>query len=152
MVGCCLVTKSSPTLCDPMDCVRPGFLSFTLFHSLLRLTSVVSVMPSNHVILCCSLLLLSSVFFPSTRVFPSELALHLTWPEYWSFSFSPSNEYSGLISFRIDWFDLLVVQGILKSLFHHHNSKASVLWHSTFFMVQRSHPCMTTGKTIALTV
>ena len=137
-----------------MDCSRPGFLSFSISRSLLRLISIVSVVPSNHLILCCPLLLLPSVFFPSTRVFPSESALHLRWSEYWSFSFSlsPSNEYSGLIFFRIDWFDLLVVQGILKSLFHHHNSKASVLWRSAFFMVQRSHLCMTTGKPRALTI
>ena len=152
--GCCLVTKLCLTLCDPMDCSRPGFLSFSISRSLLRLISIVSVMPSNHLILCCPLLLLPSVFFPSTRVFPSESALHLRWSEYWSFSFSlsPSNEYSGLIFFRIDWFDLLFVQGILKSLCHHHNSKASVLWRSAFFMVQCSHLCMTTGKPRALTI
>ena len=136
---CCLVTKLCLTLCDPMDCSSPHFLSFTISRSFLRLISIVSVMPSNHLILCCPLLLLPSVFFPSTRVFPSESALHLRWSEYWSFSFSisPSNEYSGLIFFRIDWF-LLVVQGILKSLFHHYNSKASILWHSAFFMVSHT--------------
>ena len=109
-------------------------------------------MPSNHLILSWPLLLLPSVF-PSIRVFSSELALHLRWPKYWSLSFSisPSNEYSGLISFRIDWFGLLAVQGTLKYLLHHHSLKASVLWHSAFFMVQLSHPYMITGKTIALT-
>ena len=109
-------------------------------------------MPSNHLILCHPLLLLPSIF-PSIRVFSSESVLHIRWPKYWSFSFSisPSNEYSGLISFRMDWLDLLAVQETLKSLFQHHNSKASVLWLSVFFIVQLSHPSMTTGKTIALT-
>ena len=113
------------------------FLSFTVSWSLLRLTSIESVMPSNHLILCHPLLLLPSIF-PSIRVFSSELALHIRWPDYWSFSFSmsPSNEYSGLIFFRIDWFDLLAVQGTLKSLLQHHNLKASFLWCSIFFMVQ----------------
>src|SRR5574341_733096 len=108
-------------------------------------------MPSNHLILCCPLLLLPSVF-PSIRVFSSELALHIRWPKYWSFSFSisPSNEHSGLISFRMDWLDLLAVQGTL-SLLQHHSSKASILWCLAFFTVQLSHPYMTTGKTIALT-
>ena len=106
----------------------------------------------NHSILCCSCLLLPSSF-PSMRVFSNESALHIRWPKYWSFSFSisPSNEYSGLISFRIDWFDLLVVQGTLRSILQHHNSKASILRCSVFFIVQLSHPYMTTGKTIALT-
>ena len=109
-------------------------------------------MPSNCLILCCPLLLLPSIF-PSIRVFSKESVLHIRWPKYWSFSFSisPSNQYSGLISFRIDQFALLAVQGTLKSLLQHHNSKTSILRHSTFFMVQLSHPCMTTGKTIALT-
>ena len=109
-------------------------------------------MPSNHLILCHPLLLLPSIF-PSIRVSSNELALHIRWPKYWSFSFSvsPSNEYSGLISFRIDWFDLLAVEGTLRSLLQHHSSKASVLRHSAFFMVQISHPYMTTRKTIALT-
>ena len=108
-------------------------------------------MPSNHLILCCPFLLLS--IFPSVRVFSNESVLRITWPKYWSFSFniSPSNEYSGLISFRIDWFDLLAVQGTLKSLLQHHSLKASILWCSAFFTVQLSHPHMTTGKTIALT-
>ena len=109
-------------------------------------------MPSIHLILCCPLLL--SAVFPSIRVFSKGSVLHKRWPHYWNFSFtiSPSNEYSGLTSFRIDWFDLLAVQGILKSLLQHHSSKASNLQHSAFFMVQLSHPYMTTGKTIALTV
>ena len=107
-------------------------------------------MPSNHLILCQPLLLLPSIF-PSIRVFSSESDLHIRWPKYWSFSISPCNEYSGLISFRIDWFDLLAVQGTLKSLLQHHSSKETVLQCSAFFMVQLSHPYMTTGKTIALT-
>ena len=109
-------------------------------------------MPSNHLIFCCPLLLPPSIF-PSIRVFSNESVLHIRWPEYWSFSFSisPFNEYSGLISFRMDWLDLLAVQGTLKSLLQHHSSKASILWRSAFFMVQLSHPYMTTGKTIALT-
>ena len=109
------------------------------------------VMPYNHLILCHSLLLSPSIF-SSIRVFSNESVLHNSWPKYWSFSFSirPSDEYSGLISFRINWFDLLAVQGTLKSLLQHHSSKASILWHSIFFIVQLSHPYMTTGKTIAL--
>jgi hypothetical protein len=109
-------------------------------------------MPSNHLILCHHFLLLPSIF-PSIRVFSNESVLHISWPKYWSFSFSisPSNEYSGLISFWMDWLDLLAVQGILKSLLQHHSSKASTLQHSAFFIVQLSHPYMTTGKTIALT-
>ena len=119
--------------------------------SLLKLMAIESVMPSYHLFLC-SLLLLPSIFL-SIRVFFSEAALHIRWPKYWSFSFSiiPSNEYSGLISFRTDWFDLLAVQGTLKSLLQCHSSKASILQGSAFFMVQLSHPCMTIGKTIALT-
>ena len=114
--------------------------------------SIESVMPSNRLILCRPLLLLPSVF-PSMRVFSNESALHIMWPKYWSFSFSisPSNEYSGLISFRMNWLDVLVVQGTLKSLLQHHNSKASILRGSAFFIVQLSHPYVTTGKTIALT-
>ena len=108
-------------------------------------------MPSNHLILSHPLLLLHSVF-PSIRVLSNELVICIRWPKYWSISISPSNEYSGLIYFRIDWFDILVVQGTLKSLLERHNSKASILWHSAFFMVQLSHPCMTTGKAIALTI
>ena len=120
--------------------------------SLLKLMSIESVMPSNHLILCHPLLLLPSIF-PSIRVFSNESFLCIMWPKYWSFSFniSPSNEYSGLISFRMDWLDLLAVQGTLKSLLQHHSSKASLLWRSAFFIVQVSHPYMTTGKTIALT-
>ena len=114
--------------------------------------SIKSVMQSNHLILCHPLFLPPSIF-PSIRVFSNELTLHMRWPKYWSFSFSfsPSNEYSGLISFRIDWLDLLAVQGTLKSLLQHHSSKASILQCSAFFIVQLSHPYMTTGKTIALT-
>ena len=114
--------------------------------------SIELVMSSNHLILCCSLLLPPSIF-PSIRVFSNESVLHIRWPKYWSFSFnfSPSNEYSGLISLRMDWLDPLAVQGTLKSLLQHHSSKASFLWCSAFFIVQLSHPYMTTGKTIALT-
>ena len=114
--------------------------------------SIKLVMPSNHLILCHPLLLLPSIF-PSIRVFSSESVLHIRWPKYWSFSFSnsPSSEYSGLISFRMDWLDLLAVEGALKSLLQHHSSKASILWCSALFIVQLSHPYMTTGKTIALT-
>ena len=113
--------------------------------------SIESVMPSNQLILCRPLLLLASIF-PSIRVFSNESALPIRWPKYWSFSFniSPTNEHLGLISFRMDGMDLLAVQGTLKSLLQHHSSKASILWHSAFFIVQLSHPCMTTGKTIAL--
>ena len=127
-------------------------LSITSSQSSLKLMSIKSVMPSKHLILCRLLLLLPSIF-PSTRVFSSESVLHIRWSKYWSvsFSISPSNAYSGLISFRMDWLDLLAVQGTLKSLLQHHSSKASVLWHSAFFMVQLSHPYMTTRKTIALT-
>ena len=134
-----------------MDCSTPG-LPITNSWSLPKLMSIESVMPSNHLILCHHLLLLPSIF-PSTRVFSNETALHIRWPKYWSFSFniSSSNEHSGLISFRKDWLDLLAVQGTLKSLLQHHSSKASILWHSAFSMVQLSHPYMTTGKTIALT-
>ena len=135
-----------------MDCTTQRFSVHHQFWSLLKLISIKSVMPSNHLILCCPLLLLPSIL-PSSRVFDNESALGIRWPKYWSFSFriSPSNEYSGLISFRIDWFDLLAVQGTLKRLLQHHSSKASVLWCSAFFMVQLSHLYMTTEKTIALT-
>ena len=114
--------------------------------------SIALVMPSNHLLFCCPLLLLPSIF-PSIRVFSNESALHIRWPKYRSFSFniSPSNEYSGLISFRMDWLDLLAVEGALKSLLQHHSSKAPILWRSAFFIVQLSHPYMTTGKAIALT-
>ena len=127
-------------------------LSFINSWSLLKLMSVELVMPSNHLILCRPLLLQPSIF-PSIRIFSNESFLCSKWPKYWSFSFSisPSNEYSGLISFTMDWLDLLAVQGTLKSLLQHHSSKASILWCSTFFTVQLSHPYMTTGKTTALT-
>ena len=133
---CCSVTQSCPTLCDPTDCSTPGFLSLTVSWSLLRLMFTESVMPSNHLILCCPFLLLPSIF-PNIKVFSNELAFRIRWPKYWSFSFiSPSNEYSRLISFRIYWFDLLAVQGTLKSLLQHHSLKASVLWLSAFFIIQ----------------
>ena len=140
------------------DSLRPHGLQharppcpITNCQSLLKLLSIQSVMPSNHLILWRPLLLPSS-FFPSIKVFPSESVLPIRWPQYWSFSFSisPSNEYSGLISFMMEWFDLLAVQGTLQSLLQHHSSKASILWHSAFFIVQFSHPYMTTGKTTAL--
>ena len=129
----------------------PGLLSITNSRSLLKLISIELVMPSDRLILCHPLLLLPSIF-PNIRVFSNESVLHIRWPKYWSFSFnvSPSNEHSGLISFRMDWLDLLVVRGTLKSLLQHHSSKASIL-RSAFFIVQLSHPYMTTGKTIALT-
>ena len=129
----------------PWAAVCQASLSIANPWSLLKLMSIASVMPSNHPILYCSLFLLPSIF-PSIRVFSNESTLCIRWPKYWSFSFSisPSNEYSGLISFRMDWLDLLGVQGTLKSLFQHHSSKASVLWHSAFFMVQLSHTYMIT--------
>ena len=141
------------SLWPPWTAARQASLSFTIFQSLLKVMSIELVMPSNHLILCCPFLLLLSIF-PSIKVFSNALALHIRWPKYWSFSFSisPSNEYSGLISFRIDWLDLLAVQGTLKSLLQHHSSKASILQHSAFFVVQLSHPGMTTGNTIALTI
>ena len=131
---------------------RQASLSITNSQSLLKLMSIGSVMPSNHLILCRPLLLLPSIF-PGIKVFANESALRIRWLKYWSFSFSisPSNEYSGLISFRMDWLDLLAVQGTLKSLLQHHSSKTSILQRSGFFIVQLSHPYMTTGKTIALT-
>ena len=142
------VTQSCPTLCNPMDCSKPGFPVHHHSQSLLKLMSIKSVMPSNHLTLCCPLPLLPSIF-PSIRVFFNESVLHVRWPKYWSFSFSisPSKEYSGFISFRIDRFDLLAVQGTLKSLFQQHSSKTSILQCSAFFMVQLSHPYMTTKKT-----
>ena len=132
--------------------VQFQFICYTISWSLLKPMSIESVMPSNHLILCHVFLLLPSIF-PSIRFFPNELVLHIRQPEYWNFRFSisPSNVYSRLISLRIDWLDLLAVQGTLKSLLQHHGSKASILWHSAFFIVQLSHPYMTTGKTIALT-
>ena len=136
----------------PWTASRQASLSITNSQSLLKLMSIESVMPSNHLILCHPLLLLPSIF-PSIRVFSNESALHIRWPKYWSFSFniSPSNEQPGLISLRMDWLALLAVQGTLKSLLQHHSSKVSILLCSAFFMVQLSHPYMTTGKTTALT-
>ena len=127
-------------------------LSSTISQSLLKFMSIESMMPSNYLILCHPLLLLPSIF-PSIRAFSNELVLRIRWPKYWSFSFNicPSDEFSRLLSFRMDWFDLLAVQGTLKSLLQHHSSKASILQHSAFLIVQLSHPYMTTGKTIALT-
>ena len=135
----------------PWTAARQASLTITNSWRLLKAMSIQSVMPSNHLILCRPLLLPS--IFPSIRVFSNESVLPIRWPKYWSFNsnISPSNEYSGLISFRMDWLDLLAVQGILKSLLQHHSSKASILWCSTFFIVQLSHPYLTTGKTIALT-
>ena len=135
-----------------MNAARQASLSIINSWSSPKPMSIESVMPSSHLILCRPLLLLPSIF-PSIRVFSNESALHIRWPKYWSFSFniSPSNRHPGLISFRMDWLDLLAVQGTLKSLLQHHSSKASILLHSAFFIVQLSHPYMTTGKTIALT-
>ena len=147
------VAQLYPTLCDPMDCSMP---IFPVHHKLPELSQTHVhrwlVMPSNHLILCHPLLLLLSIFL-SIRVFSNEPVLCIRQPKYWSFSFSisPSNEYSGLISFKMDWLNLFAVQGIFKSLLQHHSSKASILRHSAFFMVQLSHPYTTPGKTIALT-
>ena len=143
---CCSVSQPRPTLCDPMDCRPPGYSVLHCLPSLLKLMSIELVMPSNHLILCHPLLLPS--IFPSMKVFSNDLALCIRWPKYWCFSvsISPSNEYSGLISFKIDWFDLLEVQGTFKSLLQHHGSA------SAFFMVKLSHPYMAPGKTIAFTV
>ena len=143
----CSVGKSYPTLCDPTDCTVPGFPVPHYLPEFAQTTFIESVMPSNHLILCRPRLLLPSIF-PT-----KESVLSIRWPKYWSFSFSisPSNEYSGLISFRMDWFNLLAVQGTLKSLLQHHSSKASILQHLAFFIVLLSHPYMTPGKTIALT-
>ena len=155
------MTKNSSSV-QSLSCVRlfatpwttahQTSLSLTNFWSLLKLMSIKSVMASNHLILCHPLLLLLSIL-PRIKVFSSESVLHIRWPKHWSFSFSisSSNEYSGLISFQMDWLDLLAIQGTLKSLLQHHSSKASILWCSAFFIVQLSHPYMTTGKTIALT-
>ena len=149
---CLLVAQLCPTLCNTMNCSMPGFLVITNSQSLLKFMSMDSVMPSNHLILYRPLLLPPSIF-PSIRVFSKESALCIRWLKFWSFSFgiSPSNEYSGMISFRKDWLDILAVQGMLKNLLQHHNSKASYLHGSAFFIVQISHPYMTTGKVIALT-
>ena len=136
----------------PWTAAYQASLSFTISQNLLKLTSIGPVMPSNHLILCRHLLLLPPIL-PNIRVFSNESTLRMRWPEYWSFSFSisPSNEHPGLICFRMDWLDLLVVQGTLKSLLQYHSSKTSILWCLAFFIVQLSHPYMTTGKTIALT-
>ena len=138
-------------LATPWTAACQASLSITNSQSLLKLMSIESVKPSNYLILCRPLLHLPSIF-PSIRIFSNESPLHIRWPKYWSFSFniSPSNKYSGLISFRMDWLDLLAVQGTLKSLLQHHSSKASILLHSAFFILQLSHPYMTTGKTIDL--
>ena len=140
------VAQSCPTLCNHMYHSTPGFPVHQPPSSL-RFTSIKSVMPSSHLILCRPLLLLPPIP-PSIRVFSNESTLHMKWPKYWSFSFSiiPSKEIPGVISFRMDWLDLLAVQGTLKSLFQHHSSKAAILWHSVFFTVQLSHPYMTTRK------
>ena len=136
----------------PWTTPRQASLPFSISQSLLKLLLIESVMPSSHLILCRPLLLLPSIF-PSLKVFPNESALRMTWPKYWGFSFSisPSDEHPGLISFRMDWLDLLEAQGTLKSHLQHHTSKASILWCSAFFMVQLSHSYMTTGKIIDLT-
>ena len=149
--GISSVAQSCLTLCDPMDCSTQASQSITRSQNLLKLMSIKSVMPSNHLTLCSSFVL-PPPFFPGIRVF-SESVLFIRWPKYWSFSFSnsPSSEHPRLISFRMDWLDLLVVQGTLKSVLQHHSSKALILWHSAFFIVQLSYPYMTTGKTIALT-
>ena len=146
------VAQSCPTLATTWTAARQASLSITNTQSLLKLMSIESVMPSNHLILGHPLLLPPSIF-PSIRVFSNESVLCIRWPKDWSFSFnvSPSKEYSGLISFRVDWFDLLAVQGTFKGLLQHHSSKASIFWRSAFFIVQLSHPYMTAGKTIALT-
>ena len=151
-IYCCSITKLCPTLASPWTAARQASQSFTISWSPLKLMSVELVMFSNHLIICHPLLLLPSIF-PSIRIFSSEWVICIRCPKYWSFSFtiSPSNGYSGLISFRVDWLDLLAVQGTLKSLLHHHSLKASILQCSAFFMVQFSHPYMTTEKTIALT-
>ena len=145
------VAQSCPTLCDPMNRSSQASLSITNSRSSLKLMFIESVMPSSHLILCRPLLLLPPIP-PNIRVFSNESTLHMRWPKYWSFSLSisPSNEQPGLISFRKNWWDLLAVQGTLKSLLQHHSPKASILWCSAFFIVQLSHPYMTTGKTIAL--
>ena len=147
------VAQSCPTLCNPWTAAHQASLSNTNSRSLLKLMPIETVMPSNHLILCRPLFLMPSIF-PSIRVFSNESALFIRWPKYWSFSFSISsfNEYSGLISFSIDWLNLLADQRTLKSVLQYHSSKASILECSAFFMVQFSHPYMTTGKTIALTI
>ena len=145
------VAQSCPTLCDPMNHSMPGLPVHPNSRSSLRFTSIESMMPSSHLILGHPLLLLPPIP-PSIRVFSNDSTLRMRWPKYWDFSFSivPSKEHPGLVSFRMNWLDLLEVQGTLKSLLQHHSSKASILWCSAFFTVQISHPYMTTGKTIAL--
>ena len=147
------MAQSCPILCDPMDYSIPGLSALTISQSLPKFRFTASVMPSNHLILWCPLLLLPSIF-SSFRDFSNESFVCIRWPKYWSFSFSnsPFNDYSGLISLRIDWFDLLTIQGTLRSLLHHQNSKTSIFWCSAFFKVQLSQPYMTTGNTIALTI
>ena len=147
---CCSVAQSGLTLCDPLDHSSLASLSLTLL-KFAKFMSIASVMLSSHLTLWCPSLLLPS-FFPIIRDFSNESAVCIRWPKYWSFSIgiSPSKEYSGFISLKIDWFDLLAVQGTLRSLLQHHNSKASILWHSYFFMVQLSQLYLTTGKTRAL--
>jgi len=147
--GCCC-SLLCPNLCNPMDVACQASLSITNSQSLLKLTSIELVMPSNHLILCCLLLLLPSIF-PHIRVFSNKSVLHIMGPKYWSFSISPCNEYSGLISLSVGCFFLLAIQGTLKSLLQQHSSKASILWRTALFMVQLSHPYLTTGKTLALT-
>ena len=146
------VAQSCPNLCDPMNHSTPSLPVHHQPPEIPQTHVIESVMPSIHLILCHPLLLLPSIF-PSIRVFSNESVVHIRWPKYWSFIFSisPSNEYSGLISFRMDWLNLLAVQGTLKSLLQHHSSKASILWCSAFFIVQLSHLYMNTGKTITLT-
>ena len=146
------VAQSCPTLCNPMNRSMPGLPVHHQLPESTQTMSIVSVMPSNHLILCFPLLLPPSIF-PIIRVFSNESALRIRWPKCWSFTFkiSPTNEHPGLIFFRMDCLDLFAVQGTLKSLLQHHSSKASILWHSAFFIVQLSYPYMTTGKTIALT-
>ena len=141
------VAQPCPTLCKPWAAAHQASLFITNSQNLPKLMSIESVMPSNHLTLCCPPLLPPSIFH-SIRVFSNESALHIRWPKYWSFSFniSPSDEYSGLISFRMDWLDFLIIQGTLKSLLQHHSSKALILWHSAFFMVQLSRPYLTLEK------
>jgi hypothetical protein len=147
----CSVTQSCLTLCDPWTTAHQASLSFTISWSLLKLMSIEPVMPLNHLVPSCPLLLMPSIL-PSIRVFSDELTLHIRWPNYWSFSISPSNEYSGLISIRIDWFDLLTVRGTLESFLQHCSLKATILRCSAFFTVQLSHPYLTTREAIVLII
>ena len=151
MPCCCSGVQSCPALCDPVVCSTPGLLVLNISWSLPKFMSTALVMPSSHLILWCPVLLLPSIF-PSIKDFSNDLAVCIRWPKYWSFSFSPSNEYSGLISLKVDWFVLPAVQGTLRNLLQHHSLKASILQHSAFFMVQLSQLYMITGKTIALTL